>query len=269
MTEISIVDFLGKEGYHPTKVSGHKAWYKSPWRNEDIPSLMVNTSTNKWVDWSDRKNLNGTVIGLCMEMYNCDAKKAYNILEGKENLNKVKPKPIDKRPNIKLTGTSGFDCSEGYILKEYLKTRGIDFKVAEPYIKVVRFKIRKANDWGSEQFAIGFKTDKGGYELRNNNFKGCIPLKGITTIKNGSPNLVIMEGFMDYLSALQYYGRINYDVVVLNSLSFIGDIPEYRRTVKFFDNDTAGYNANLSVKGRNGSVLYRGCSDFNDFLLSK
>ena len=95
----------------------------------------------------------------------------------------------------------------------YLKERGINAHVAIPNCEEVRYRVR-----GKRYYAIGFRNDAGGLELRNRIFKGCIPPKDISLKRNGSDVCSVFEGFMDYLSAMQL-GIIASDWLVLNSVS--------------------------------------------------
>jgi len=48
--------------------------------------------------------------------------------------------------------------------------------------------------------ALGFKNDSGGYELRNEFFKGSNTPTDVTTFKNKAEKVVVFEGFFDFLS---------------------------------------------------------------------
>ena len=51
-------------------------------------------------------------------------------------------------------------------------------------------------------FAVGFRNDAGGWELRSARFKGGSSPKHITTIDNRSDTVIAFEGFMDFLAYL-------------------------------------------------------------------
>ena len=85
-------------------------------------------------------------------------------------------------------------------------------------MKEVRFALA-----GKTCYALGFKNDSGGYELRNKNFKGSGSPKDIRFIENGSNTLAVFEGFFDFLSYRSLYykqqGHLG-NFLVLNSASF-------------------------------------------------
>ena len=134
-----------------------------------------------------------------------------------------------------------------------------------------------AKEWNN--FAIGFKNDSGGYELRNRIAKLSTSPKDITTIegKNRSA-LNVFEGFMDFLSALTYFktDRSGCDTIVLNGAGFVKRIldrlPGYHTINLFLDNDKAGLEAAAQIQQirpdaiNRSQNIYPDCKDFNDFL---
>ena len=83
----------------------------------------------------------------------------------------------------------------------YLTGRGIDPAIARTYCREVRYTIG-----GKEYFAVGFRNDAGGWELRSERFKGGSSPKHITTLDNGSDTAMAFEGFIDFLSYLSLKG---------------------------------------------------------------
>ena len=84
-------------------------------------------------------------------------------------------------------------------LIRYLQERGISPGTASPYVQEMYYRIG-----GKPYFALAFKNDSGGYELRNPRFKGSTS-KDITHIRQqGEPRdtCFVFEGFLDFLSFL-------------------------------------------------------------------
>ena len=97
---------------------------------------------------------------------------------------------------------------------------------------------------GKQYFAIGFKNDRGGYELRNGlGFKSGKTENGISTIEMNTDSATVFEGFFDFLAAMQYYGREIplHTTIILNSCNNVYQaIPllANRKAVHcFLDND--------------------------------
>lgn len=131
---------------------------------------------------------------------------------------------------------------------------------------------------GKRYYAIGFRNDAGGLELRNRFFKGCIPPKDISLKCNSSDVCSVFEGFMDYLSAMQL-GIIDSDWLVLNSVSNVEKavkaLQGYERIECFLDNDDAGRRTFQRLHDCFGekvidrSSLYADHKDLNGYLLSQ
>jgi hypothetical protein len=130
-------------------------------------------------------------------------------------------------------------------------------------------------------FSLGFRNDKGGYELNSPpNFKSCISPKEITTIRNGSSICLVFEGFWDFLSYLtiQKIEKTRHDVAVLNSVANIQKAMDFLKSYKeiftYFDNDDAGRKATKLMQSAhstvyNRSIKYAEYKDVNDYLCGK
>ena len=155
----------------------------------------------------------------------------------------------------------------------YLRERGIFADTVITNCEEVRYRVH-----GKRYYAIGFRNNAGGLELRNRFFKGCIPPKDISLKRNSSDVCSVFEGFMDYLSAMQM-GIIASDWLVLNSISNVEKavkvLQGYERIECFLDNDDAGRRTFQRLHDCFGekvidrSALYADYKDLNEFLLPK
>ena len=131
-------------------------------------------------------------------------------------------------------------------------------------------------------FAIGFRNDYGGWELRSERFKGCSTPKHITTIDNGSDKALAFEGFMDFLSYLtnKQNDSPTCNIAVLNAVANIQKVvpflARHRSIYTFLDNDDAGRKALAEIerlcpqsKVIDQSDFYRRHKDLNDYLRSQ
>ena len=91
---------------------------------------------------------------------------------------------------------------------------------------------------------MAFGNERGGYEIRNPFFKGCVPPKDVTLLSVGSASCNVYEGFMDYLSARALGIGGKEDHLVLNSVSNVArayrHLDGYGRIKCYLDNDEAG-----------------------------
>lgn len=283
--QIKLADYLQSLGYTPVKQQGKSLWYKSPLREETDASFKVNTELEKWYDFGIGKG--GNIIALAQELYRSD-----NIPYLLEQIERQTPhiRPVDYSFRERQTDKPSFQCLEVKelthpALLRYLQERSVNVVLAKAECKELHF-IRSDKPY----FAIGFPNMAGGYEVRNQFFKGCIAPKDITHIRQqGEPLSVcyLFEGFMDYLSFLTIRTKNNpqhprldtQDYVILNSVSKLAKaesiLATYTQIGCFLDNDTAGRNTCKKLKEKFGerlldkSVYYREYKDLNDYLCGK
>ena len=104
-------------------------------------------------------------------------------------------------------------------LSEYISKRAVNLSVARKYCSEINYSV-----CGRHYYAIGFPNDKGGWELRNPFFKGCIAPKAETSFAQGTVRMQLFEGFMDFLSWRTIKPNDISDVVVLNSLALLSKV---------------------------------------------
>lgn len=198
MREIPIADFLNAMGIQPTKQKGNVLWYSAPYRTERTPSFKVDTAKNVWFDFGTGKG--GDIFDLAGEFIGSEdflLRAAFIAKSG------TCPLPIMERPQIRAEKEPVFEDIWVRPLQDakllgYLKERGINAHVSIPNCEEVRYRVH-----GKRYYAIGFRNESGGMELRSRFFKGCIPPKDVSLKRNGSDVCSVFEGFMDYLSAMQ------------------------------------------------------------------
>jgi hypothetical protein len=107
-------------------------------------------------------------------------------------------------------------------LRCYLKQRRIAETIANKYCYEVGFELNNRN-----YRAIAFKNNAGGFELRNEYFKGSSSPKYVSYLNNYGRGIAVFEGFFDFLS----YQTIRHNqqecqsnFLVLNSVSFSKEV---------------------------------------------
>lgn len=271
MREIPIADFLNAMGIHPTKQKGNALWYSAPYRMERRPSFKVDINRNVWFDFGIGKG--GDILDLAGEFIGSED---FLLLAAFIARNGACPLPVmEQSPREKEREPSFEDIWTRPLLTGgllgYLEERGINARVAIPNCEEVRYRIR-----GKRYYAIGFRNEAGGLELRNRFFKG--PPKDISLKRNSSDVCSVFESFMDYLSAMQL-GIIASDWLVLNSVSNVEKalkvLGVYRRIECYLDNDDPGrrtlerLRTDFGEKVIDRSSLYAEQKDLNEFLLPK
>jgi len=274
---IDFVNFLNKIGFTPAKFIKNFAWYLSPLHSEKTPSFKVDNFKNKYYDYAI--GCNGDLINFVEKYFNVSTSEALRKIESTMNLisstiQKPLQQPTEKQATVEINHIQTIQ-SKGLI--QYLNERKISLEIASLYLNEAYYKI---ND--KQYFALAFKNNKGGYELRNKFWKGGNSPKYYTTIYNQfSTGLNIFEGFFDFLTALQYYKLTvpNHTTIILNSLSFVDATlllcSEYKQINLFLDNDNAGKLAVEKYKSIHKNVIdraqqtYPKHKDFNEFLINK
>ena len=214
---MDMILFLSTLGHEPVKIRNNDYWYLSPIRNEKTPSFKINTKLNRWYDHGEGKG--GNLVDFGILYYNCTVAELLQKLAG----NFFLQQPVigrtlieDKSQHI-IKVVDDFALSS-YSLLRYLRQRRIPILIADKYCREVRYQINEKNYYG-----IGFKNDEGGFEIRNPYFKASSSPKCITSFNNGADEVIVFEGFMDFLSFKaihQNEPEDRFDFVILNSLSF-------------------------------------------------
>jgi len=149
--------------------------------------------------------------------------------------------------------------------------------IADRFCREVDFLL-----YGKKHTVIGFPNKSGGYELRNEHFKGSSAPKDITFLDNRTEGIVVFEGFFSFLS----FQTINKNLqapltncLVLNSLSFFEKsrplMAKYHKIHLLLDRDTAGRNYTTQAlrwnpdKYIDRSEFYERRKDLNEWLLHR
>ena len=258
---ISIRDFLAWRGIQPKYERNGYGMYLSPLREERTPSFKVDYVQNLWYDFGLGEG--GTLLTLVMRLERCDSREAVRRLQNGEKgdtgiasispgigeplgvggaLSVVRPATV---PALRILSDASLRHPA---LVGYLASRGIVPPVAAAFCREVRYEIN-----GRAFFAVGFRNDAGGWELRSERFKGGSSPKHITTIDNRSDTVIAFEGFMDFLAylSLKYPERLRIDAAVLNSVvnlpKAVPFISRHPVIHAFFDNDEAGRKATADL----------------------
>ncbi|MEG1401013.1 toprim domain-containing protein [Bacteroides sp.] len=267
---ISIKDFLAKQGTLPRQERTGYGMYLSPFRTETMPSFKVDYNANLWYDFGTGEG--GSIIDLVMKLDGSTIGEAIAKLENGNSFLFHKTEPI--QPVQSSLQIESVKLLENHHLINYLQSkRAINPEIARAYCREVHYTT------GSKPFfAIGFQSDAGGWELRNEYFKGSTSPKSPTTFGNNSPTCLLFEGFMDMLSYLTLKNtlRPSVDMIVLNSVHNLHRAEEFlkhHQTIHcFLDNDEAGKRTLAEVEKLAPQVIdqspfYSQYKDLNEYLV--
>jgi hypothetical protein len=283
--QLDMVQWPSQQGFQSQKIRGADHWYLSPFRDEKDASFKVNRNKNVLYDHGLGKG--GKLVDFVVEFYHCNTtsealQKIVSFHQKKMQIANLKPPlkvPEKDKKNVPLE-----DENRIIII-------GVKHPIAD--INLCRYAAKRKigrdilNEWCSEIFfslnnkgykAIGFKNNAGAYELRNEYFKGSSSPKFISYTDNNSKSTTVFEGFFDLLS-YQTFNRGKEQALtnflVLNSLAFFERslllMEKHERIKLCLDNDDAGKKhvalaLKRSPKFEDGSKLYKGCEDLNEWL---
>ena len=260
--------YLTSRGIEPKSTRGKTIKYLCPWRGEKIPSLHIYPESNKFFDFGE--HVGGSVIDLCMKVEGVDFKDACMILSGKEKYTLQTQKLPERQQEspIKILWSG---CIESAWLIRYIEGRCIPIDVARRFCKQARIEIT-AGDQKYRKTVLAFRSDKGGYEFRNQDTKLSNSPKFLTTINPGNDTLNLIEGFFDFLSYVVMWGYTRDETyIVLNSIGHIAyiDFSKYKTVNYYCDNDKAGCDYWIKIEHPNKQdkrTLFTGFNDLSEYL---
>ena len=272
--EIPVEKVLERMGYLPQKISGFDLWFLSPFRSEKNASFKVSTKINKWYDHGE--GFGGNTIDFVIKKSGCSISDALIFLKDfsvffsfhqQENFLDI----IEEKKYL-ITSITNIKSSA---LLEYLNYRGIKNTELINTLSQINYKMNEKSF-----YAIGFKNNKGGWEIRNKYVKLCLNQKDISLIKNDSNRLKVFEGFLDYCAFIELFNDVknDSDYLVLNSISLIKKCDSiflnYLEIDLYLDQDPKGSETTLVLLNQyknsvDKSELYSGYKDLNQYLMDK
>ncbi len=286
LNKISIANYLANANIHPVKRKGYEAFYLSPFRTESNPSFKVDTQQNVWYDFGLGKG--GQLIDLVMLLDNatlyhtiCKLEKIDISAEVCMNV------PTSEQTNAP-TNSCSFHGKESTptitiqrvtelvhpALLQYLDQRAINASLAREHCKQIHYATN-----GRGYFALGFKNDSNGWNLRSEYFKGCTSMDISTCRAVSLSTALVFEGFMDYLSYLTISNlrKPTDSIVVLNSTSNLNKAIDFIKSLDkvhtYLDNDEGGRKATQQIKEVcqihiDKSIEFANFKDLNEYLVA-
>jgi hypothetical protein len=244
--EVSLIGLIKELGYKLEETGGYYRMI-SPFRSEGNASFDIDK--RKPTKWRDRgSNLHGDVVDFVGELFHLSRKESIDYLLAKTNtiaLPEYAPVKRDKK-SIEIVSLQPLSSP---ILRKYLISREISVEVALRHLQeaVIRFPYSTINP-NHEHRVLAFRNDSGGYEFRSYKFKLGNSPKNVTTIKGCGDNILLFEGFPDYLTYLTInnYRKEVDTAIILNSVSFLEIMIPFlkgHRILYWGQNDLAGDKA--------------------------
>lgn len=274
---ISLEKLLQKQGYYPTKTNGDDNWYFSPFRKESTPSFKINTKLNFWYDFGEL--IGGNTADYLMFKFGFTFSETLEYL--KSFANEIDTFSFQKQ-NSEMPKTAKTEIKfinkaipiQHIALVQYLKSRQINNYKNIEQLREIHYTINNKN-----YFALGFKNNTKGWEIRSKYAKICLGKKDTTLITYESKTLRIFEGFFDYLSIVQVRENLKMeesDYLILNSVALliknISVLKNYETIELYLDNDCAGDKYTDLIIGKfeqaiDCRTLYKGYKDLNESIM--
>ena len=261
---ISIRDFLARRGIQPKYERSGYGMYLSPLREERTPSFKVDYVRNLWYDFGLGEG--GTLLTLVMRLERCDRYAAIRILSngeirqaGSTSLSSGiyerpavgGPSPVVRPATVPALRVLSDAPLRHPALVGYLASRGIVPSVAAAFCREVRYEVN-----GRAFFAVGFRNDAEGWELRSERFKGGSSPKYITTLKGCNAT--------NDMNAVIDSSAIN----ATNDVNAITDCPAIGAIASFHaGNDPMACESDRAMPASHASVMvFEGFIDFLSYL---
>ena len=274
----SIIDYLKQSGMSPHRESGKWVFFYSPFRTEGTASLAVDKYKNRWRDFGE-SGKSQDLISLVMKLEHLDFVGACEFITGSKKIS-FEPYSIPTKQNKEDIIVEVGDWKTQSVIEYATQIRKIDRSVLYRYCKQVWFSFPNGvlkDGRPKKHVGIGFPNDGGGWDIRNSFFKVACQPKTVSTIKGRSPDGTtnVFEGFMNYLSALTYFNKLQFDndTIVMNGAGQIETLIESvnGKTVLYYgDNDPTGNKLLIRLKEEveveDLRGLYEWYNDFNLFI---
>lgn len=270
--EIDMVDYLSRLGFQPAKIRNVDYWYLSPLRDEKTPSFKINRKLNRWYDHGIGKG--GNLIDFAILFSDCTVGEFLQKINDEKAILRTVPTSFIQYKSGNRISILKEESIRSFALTRYLKERRIPLDIADRYCREVHYGLNQY-----EYYGIGFKNDRGGFEIRNAYFKTSSSPKGITSIQNNASHSIVFEGFFDFLSFMSLHKdqhQSETDFVILNSVSFFEKarpfMEEHDSIKLYLDRDETGYKftkyaLSISDKYTDESGLYKHYKDLNNWLV--
>jgi len=159
-----MVDYLASLGFKPARNSRNDFWYLSPFRQETSPSFKLNRNLNRWYDFGEGKG--GDIVDFGIQYHRCSVAEFLRKMKQSFSFQQQKIIGIKEDEEPKKIKVLKVKKISSLVLVRYLHKRRIPIAVAMKFCKEIDYEL-----YGKRYFAIGFKNNAAGYELRNEKFK--------------------------------------------------------------------------------------------------
>ena len=234
--QVSIPEILAHHGHQPVsqRQGGQELWYRSPFGQENTPSMHVHVVKNIYKDFSSAGGKGGDALHLVSRLTGLDNKASLQWMREFTG-QPQRPPVLAPRPlaSVRSQDQKQSDISTNPLmlvratalnnpsLMDYLaKERRIDPAVAQQHLQQVHYRNQER---GKSYYGVGMKNDQGGYDVRSPlpNSKVVVGQEGITQLRGNRPDrtLEVYESRFDFLTKATMMKGHHRDALIINSAS--------------------------------------------------
>ncbi len=245
-----LVTLLKALGHEPISINGDEFGYASLFgkRTNNKIVLTVNQQFKSWFDSSIGKG--GNLMDFARTYWpDLSTEQIEEKLREIQTQSAKKDRPLRKRKATKIpdyrvarTRPLGYNNEVTDFLMESGLWELADLNICEVYYYVTDQKGKR-----KDFCAAGWMNENGGWEVRAQNYTGCIGTKGMTFISVSGSVLAIFPEYVDYLKRrndkhLQYAS-----VLILNHPEFLSAAlkraSHFEKVIFYFDDTRIGYQS--------------------------
>lgn len=224
---LTLVSLLKALGHEPVSTGGDELGYASVFGNRTNNKIMliVNNRLNTWFDKSlGLLGRGGNLIEFARTYWpNLSIEQIEEKLRSIQRQSAKKDRPLRKRKATKIphyqidrTRPLGYNNEITGFLMESSLWELVDLNIREVYYYVTDQKGNR-----KDFCAAGWMNENGGWEVRAQNYMGCIGPRGMTFISASETALAIFPEYVDYLKSRSDKYLHYASVLILNHPDFI------------------------------------------------
>lgn len=248
-----LVTLLKALGHEPVSTGGDEFWYASVLGNRTNNKIVltVNNRLNTWFDSSfGLLGKGGNLMDFARTYWpDLSTEQIEEKLRSIQTQSAKKDRPLRKRkatkiPDYRVARTRPLGYNNE--VTDFLMESGL-WELADLNIQEVYYYVTDQKGKRKDFCAAGWMNENGGWEVRAQNYTGCIGTKGMTFISVSGSVLAIFPEYVDYLKRrndkhLQYAS-----VLILNHPEFLSAAlkraSHFEKVIFYFDDTRIGYQS--------------------------
>ncbi len=252
-----LVTLLKALGHEPVSINGDEFLYASVFgkRTNNKKVLIVSNRLNTWFDSSiDLLGKGGDLMDFARTYWpDLSTEQIEEKLQEIQTQSAKKDRPLRKRkatkiPDYRVAHTRPLGYNNE--VTDFLMESGL-WELADLNIREVYYYVTDQNGKRKDFCAAGWMNENGGWEVRAQNYTGCIGTKGMTFISVSGSLLAIFPEYVDYLKKRNDKHLHYASVLILNHPDFLSAAlkrtSHFEKVLLYLDETRNGYQSARDV----------------------